>query len=130
LHGLQAWDIILTHFPHRTSRQLRERWNLYVCPEVKNDGWSAEEEQQLFLAYQTIGPKWALIVQKFPSRTSNGIKNKVKQLLRRVHKTAALVQPVPELAGLGPFYGMGAELAPAVADGPARGDVQDEAEAE
>jgi hypothetical protein len=87
-HGLHSWDAIVKDMPGRSARQCRERWNLYLSPTVKNDPWSLEEEQRLFNAYVSVGPRWSLIVQRFPTRTPNNIKNKVKQLIRRSQKLA------------------------------------------
>jgi hypothetical protein len=86
VHGANAWEAIAQELPGRTPRQCRERWNLYLAPEIRNDPWTAEEERQLMGAYATIGPRWSLIGQRFPNRTSNNIKNKARQLIRQAKR--------------------------------------------
>jgi hypothetical protein len=85
--GTVAWVEISDHLPGRSARQCRERWKLYLAPEVNNDPWSLEEEQRLLNLYFRLGPRWTLIANSFPDRTPNNVKNKAKQTLRRMQKT-------------------------------------------
>jgi len=95
MHGPENWQAIAAQLPGRSPRQCRERWKLYLSPEVKNDPWSLEEEQRLVKMYLAIGPKWTLIAKAFPSRTANNVKNKAKQALRRVQKVyKSGIQPI------------------------------------
>jgi hypothetical protein len=87
LHGPQAWTDIAAALPGRNTRQVRERWNLYLSPEIRNDPWTLEEESSLVRIYLTIGPRWAMISQHFPGHAPNSIKNKMKQLLRKGQKS-------------------------------------------
>ena len=41
---------------------------------------------KLLNCYEQIGAKWTAIAKIFPNRTANNVKNKLKQLLRRMHK--------------------------------------------
>jgi hypothetical protein len=84
--GQGNWTEIAGHLPGRTPRQCRERWKLYLSPELKLEPWSLEDEQRLLKMYFTVGPKWTLIARTFPDRTSNNVKNKAKQSLRRIQK--------------------------------------------
>jgi hypothetical protein len=85
-HGNQAWGTIAANLPGRTTRQCRERWNLYLSPEVQNAPWTIEEEESLVRIYLSVGPRWALISQHIPGHNPNSIKNRMKQLLRRGQK--------------------------------------------
>jgi hypothetical protein len=85
--GTVAWSEISDHLPGRSGRQCRERWQLYLAPEVNNDPWSLEEEQRLLTLYFRLGPRWTLIANSFPDRTSNNVKNKAKHTFRRMQKT-------------------------------------------
>lgn len=84
--GTHAWNEIQCCMPGRTARQCRERWNLYLSPNVDNTPWSQEEEINLIKTYQITGPRWSLISKSFPNRTPNNIKNHIKQCIRRSNK--------------------------------------------
>jgi hypothetical protein len=87
-HGDHVWRDIEQLMPGRSSRQCRERWNLYLSPDVCNDPWTQDEDMQLLRLYQAQGPKWTQIAKAFPKRTANNVKNRQKQLLRRVQRIA------------------------------------------
>jgi hypothetical protein len=86
LVGEANWPKIASQLPRRSARQCRERWKLYLAPDVKNDPWSMEDEQRLLKTYLAVGPKWMLIAKAFPERTANNVKNRAKQLVRRMQK--------------------------------------------
>jgi hypothetical protein len=78
-----SWNDIERQMPERSARQCRERWNLYLCPEVANLPWTPEEDGLLIRLFQTFGPKWTLIAKNFSKRTPNNVKNRQKQMKRR-----------------------------------------------
>ena len=86
--GTRSWPEITEQLPGRTTRQCRERWNLYLSPEVCNDPWAPEDEAKLVQMYQILGAKWTLLARAFPNRTANNVKNKLKQCIRRAQKIA------------------------------------------
>lgn len=86
--GTHSWPEITEHLPGRTTRQCRERWNLYLDPEVCNDPWAPEDEAKLLQMYSVVGPKWTLLARAFANRTANNVKNKLKQCVRRAQKIA------------------------------------------
>jgi hypothetical protein len=92
--GTVAWVEIAEQLPGRSARQCRERWKLYLAPDVNNDPWSIEQEQQLLGLYFRLGPRWTLLANSFPSRTPNNVKNKTKQTLRRMQKTPKAGDPI------------------------------------
>jgi hypothetical protein len=120
-HGENAWHEIERVLPGRTSRQCRERWNLYLSPNVSNEPWSAEEDALLMRLYSVIGPKWTLIGKSFPKRTANNIKNRQKQILRRAQRVTRIA-PTGQLgAGIQPQPGLdpsGADAHPLAKDFP------------
>jgi hypothetical protein len=87
-HGDHLWRDIEHLMPGRSSRQCRERWNLYLSPGICNDPWTPDDDVQLLRLYQAQGPKWTQIAKSFPKRTPNNVKNRQKQLLRRVQRLA------------------------------------------
>jgi hypothetical protein len=101
-HGEHAWQEIERLLPGRSSRQCRERWNLYLSPAVANQPWTADEDMLLMRLYSVIGPKWTLIAKSFPKRTANNIKNRQKQMLRRAQRVTRLAPRDPHLLGFDP----------------------------
>jgi hypothetical protein len=85
--GAQGWTTISRHFPGRTERQCRERWNLYLAPNINNEAWTLEEIQNLMQSYFAVDPRWTVIANGFPNRMANNVKNKTKQCLRRMQKS-------------------------------------------
>lgn len=83
-HGERAWHDIEAMMPERSARQCRERWKLYLSPDVVNGSWTQEEDVALIRFYQAVGPKWTIIAKQFPKRTANNVKNRQKQLQRRI----------------------------------------------
>jgi hypothetical protein len=86
LVGDSSWTTVAEQLPGRSARQCREHWRLYLAPDVKNDAWSLEDEQRQLKRYFTFGPRWTMIAKGFPERTANNVKNKAKQLVRRMQK--------------------------------------------
>jgi hypothetical protein len=84
--GAQDWQLIAEQLPGRSARQCRERWKLYLAPEVSLEPWTIEEEDRLLKMYLAVGPKWTLIANTFPNRTPNNVKNKAKQSIRKMNR--------------------------------------------
>jgi hypothetical protein len=84
--GDANWHVIQERLPGRSARQCRERWNLYLSPNVVNEPWTANEDLQLIQLYQILGPRWTMIAKHFGSRTANSVKNRQKQLQRKVQR--------------------------------------------
>jgi hypothetical protein len=82
----QDWQPIANQLPGRSARQCRERWKLYLSPDVNLEPWTVEEEGRLLKLYLANGPKWTLIANNFPNRTPNNVKNKAKQSIRRMNR--------------------------------------------
>jgi len=43
-HGEGCWSRLVDYFPGRIGKQLRERWNHELAPNINKDAWSREEE--------------------------------------------------------------------------------------
>jgi hypothetical protein len=84
--GQGNWHLIEERLPGRTARQCRERWSLYLAPDVVNTPWTPSDDLQLVQLYQVFGPKWTTIAKHFTARTANQIKNRQKQLQRKVQR--------------------------------------------
>jgi hypothetical protein len=91
--GDRNWSEIERLMPGRTSRQCRERWNLYLSPSVSNATWTPEEDLVLIRLSQVVGPKWTVITKNFPRRTPNNVKNRYKQLQRKMQRLSRFNPP-------------------------------------
>lgn len=83
-YGPNDWSVIAGEMPNRTSRQCRERWRQYLSPDIVASEWTQEEDRQIVNMYLKIGPKWTQISQMLSNRTPISVKNRLKQLQRRV----------------------------------------------
>ncbi|EAX94254.1 Myb-like DNA-binding domain containing protein [Trichomonas vaginalis G3] len=83
-YGCSDWNTIVHFMPGRTTRQIRERYKLYLAPEIKSDPWTEDEDKLLHELYAKHGPKWATFTPYFNNRTPINIKNRYKQIIRHV----------------------------------------------
>ncbi|CAD8156655.1 unnamed protein product [Paramecium octaurelia] len=72
----------------RHAKQVRERWNNYLDPELNKCPWSEQEQIQLLQLVQKYGKKWSVISKQIKGRTENQVKNAYNSLInsyRRNH---------------------------------------------
>ena len=55
----------------------------HLAPHLNKADWSPEEDQRIIEAVEHDGTAWAKLVQYFPGRTDNGIKNRWNTLIRK-----------------------------------------------
>jgi hypothetical protein len=82
-YGSQSWELIAQLLEGRTSRQCRERYFMYLVPDVRNGPWTAEEDLMLLCIVQRIGSEWARIARLFSGRSANNVKNRWHQVVKR-----------------------------------------------
>ena len=63
LHGSGCWSKLLPLFPGRIGKQLRERWNHELRPDINKNSWLPEEEAALVEAHKRVGNCWADIAK-------------------------------------------------------------------
>ena len=80
--GRNDWAEIATHFSNRNARQVKERWEYYLSPEVNNGPWTPEEDQILISKFNELGSKWTAISKFLPSRTNTCCKNRWLAMMR------------------------------------------------
>jgi hypothetical protein len=82
-YGVQNWELIAHLLEDRNSKQCRERYFMYLIPEVRNDPWSSEEDAKLVAMVRQLGSEWAKISRFFRGRSANNIKNRWHQMMKR-----------------------------------------------
>ena len=58
-----CWSKLLPEFEGRIGKQLRERWNHELRPDINKQGWTHEEERHLVKAHREVGNSWAEIAK-------------------------------------------------------------------
>jgi hypothetical protein len=82
--GTHNWINIKHYFTNRTTRQLRERWVLYLNPNIDQTQWSKEEDDLLLEGQKIYGNAWKVISKNFlPKRTNIAIRNRFHRLARQ-----------------------------------------------
>jgi hypothetical protein len=66
----------------RTRRELKERLQHYIEPNLYASQWTRDEDELLERKYAEIGPRWTAISQFFANRTDVMVKNRHYQLAR------------------------------------------------
>jgi hypothetical protein len=106
--GENNWHDIESEMPGRSARQCRERWCLYLSPEVSSRAWTPDEDALLIRLYSFIGPKWTVIAKQFESRSANNVKNRQKQLQRKLQRLTRFGAPLELPSGAQPSVAIGA----------------------
>jgi hypothetical protein len=73
--GDGPWEDVARCVPGRTSRQVRERYRHYLCPELNLTAWTPEEEALLRAKFEEYGPQWSILKSFFPNRSAVNVKN-------------------------------------------------------
>ena len=74
--GPNDWSEIASHFVNRNVRQVKERWEYYLSPDVNNGPWTPEEDAILIQKYNELGTKWTVIAKSLKGRTNTCCKNR------------------------------------------------------
>lgn len=85
-HGTENWALIASHMKGRKTRQVRERYQYFLAPELKSDHWTEEEDSMLMAMVGKLGKHWKHISERFPGRTDINVKNRYNKLMRRNNK--------------------------------------------
>lgn len=96
-YGDYDWNTIAGLIPGKSPRQCRDRFRNYLSPELVNSVWTKEEDKELIMQYSIHGPKWALLVQYFPKRSTANIKNRFATLFRSTAKKVQMIVRKNEL---------------------------------
>ena len=95
--GAKKWLDIAKSMPGRTGRQCRDRFQNYLSPKLTNGPWSKDDDLQLLRKVKEFGSSWSKIIQFFPGRSTNNVKNRYNIHLAKynldVEKFLATQQP-------------------------------------
>lgn len=86
LNGPNNWYQISLNFVNRNPRQVKERWEYYLSPNVNNGPWTPEEDFLLVRKVNELGTKWKLIAQYFIGRTNTACKNRFLAMQRENYR--------------------------------------------
>ncbi|KAF5177197.1 Myb family transcription factor [Thalictrum thalictroides] len=75
-YGMKSWSDIADRLGGRIGKQCRERWYNHLCPDIKKQAWSEEEDKALIEAHKMYGNSWTEIAKRIPGRPENSIKNR------------------------------------------------------
>ena len=70
-----SWTKISEEIKTKSARQCRNRWKLYLNPDLINKPFSQEETQTLMFWVEKCGTDWSTIVHLFPGRSGPSLKN-------------------------------------------------------
>ena len=81
--GVKSWSALAVHLPGRSGAQIRQRWKIFLDPNVNNEKWTPTEDSLLIEAHARLGRRWAEIAQLLPGRTDHAILRRWNTLNRR-----------------------------------------------
>uniref|UniRef100_A0A7S3K3S1 Myb-like DNA-binding domain containing protein n=1 Tax=Aureoumbra lagunensis TaxID=44058 RepID=A0A7S3K3S1_9STRA len=77
------WSEIAQQLPGRLTKQVRERWQNHLNPELVKTPWTLEEDLLLVSLQAVLGNRWNEIARAFHGRSENAIKNRWNSKQRR-----------------------------------------------
>uniref|UniRef100_A0A0D9VEM4 Myb-like domain-containing protein n=1 Tax=Leersia perrieri TaxID=77586 RepID=A0A0D9VEM4_9ORYZ len=98
--GQTNWGTVACAIPGRNAQQCRLRWTCTLDPAINKQAWSQEEELRLIRAQQTYGNKWSAMVEHFPGRTNNAIKEHWRGPMKRKlnsYLSSGFLEKIPDL---------------------------------
>ena len=74
--GVFDWNLIANQVQGRSAKQVRERFNNKLDPNLSSQPWTPEEDRHLSELQAEYGNSWKLIATKLKGRSENDIKNR------------------------------------------------------
>lgn len=75
------WRIVAMEMPERSSKQCKERYELFLDPKINLSEWSEEEDNRLIKAVDDQGRMWTKLSEAF-NRNPHQLKNRYNYLMR------------------------------------------------
>ena len=83
-YGQKKWAFICTKMSTgKGAKQCRRRWSNYLNNDLKQGGWSPEEDEILCNGHKQHGNKWTEIAKMVGGRTDNAVKNRHAVLVKK-----------------------------------------------
>ena len=79
----QNWDAVAAHMEGRNKRQVKERWNSFLSPNLIAVPFTPDEDRLLEEKINEIGTKWVILMKYFPNRTDVSLKNRWNMIKRQ-----------------------------------------------
>lgn len=76
------WEIIAREFPHRSLKEIEERFTKKLDPNIKKSRFSEEEDELLIKLYEKYEKNWVEISKYFKSRSVPVLKKRLFSFLR------------------------------------------------
>mmetsp|Transcript_29709 Transcript_29709/g.34979 ORF Transcript_29709/g.34979 Transcript_29709/m.34979 type:complete len:308 (-) Transcript_29709:266-1189(-) len=70
------WADVAEVLPGRLGKQVRERWQNHLDPQLSKEPWEEAEDQLLISLQAVMGNKWSEIARAFEGRSENSVKNR------------------------------------------------------
>ena len=77
------WAAISKEMPHRTGKQIRDRFINCLDTRYKREKFSEEEDKMILKYHKKYGNKWSKIAKKMKARTGDMIKNRFYSSLKK-----------------------------------------------
>ena len=83
-YGTKKWAFISTKMSTgKGAKQCRRRWQNYLNNDLKQGGWTEEEDRVLLEGHRMHGNKWTEIARMVGGRTDNAVKNRHAVLVKK-----------------------------------------------
>ena len=92
--GENNWAEVAAKMEGRNVRQCRDRWREYIRPSLKHSEWTQQEDQIILEKYAELGARWSAIGAFLPDRAELQIKNRWRQLAKKVSSYPVACYPV------------------------------------
>ena len=78
------WAAISKEMPHRTGKQIRDRFLNSLDSKFERGKFTEEEDQTIIKYYKIYGNSWAKIAKKLKTRTGDMVKNRFYSSLKKI----------------------------------------------
>jgi hypothetical protein len=99
-YGVKNFEKLEMELENRSTRQIRERYRLYLDPKVNHSPFTAHEGEILLKAFDQFQGRWSSMVKLFSGRTDVSLKYRHRKLMRKSnHQKRSLKTKYPENGG-------------------------------